>query len=97
MKSLELALEFVRNPSPMHLRAWQKRMGYTYDTAAEALDVARSTYGRMLAGATTGKVVDRQSAVDRRTALACLAIEVGLSPFELLEKEKPSPTGSACL
>lgn len=91
MKSLKLAQEFVRHPSPAHLRAWQIRMGYTYDTAAEALGVVRSTYGRMLAGQATGKVVERLSAVDRRTALACLAIEMGLSPFDPLEKENATP------
>lgn len=90
MKSLKLAQEFVRHPSPTHLRAWQIRMEYTYDTAAEALGVVRSTYGRMLAGAAMGKAVERQSAVDRRTALACLAIEMGLSPLEPLKKENQS-------
>ena len=94
MKSLSLAQEFVRHPSPAHLRAWQIRMGYTYDTAAEALGVVRSTYGRMLAGATTGKAVERLSAVDRRTALACLAIEMGLSPVEPPEKENHRQAGT---
>lgn len=32
----------------MTLRAWQARHGFTYDTAAEALGVSRSTYRRLL-------------------------------------------------
>lgn len=34
------------------LRAWQKRMGYTYATASEALGVSRSTYGLWLKSGT---------------------------------------------
>ena len=36
--------------TPDDLRAWQARMGYTYDTAAEALGVSRATYAEWLAG-----------------------------------------------
>lgn len=50
------------------LRAWQAQQGYTYDTAAAALGVSRSAYAAWLAGAN----------IDKRTALACLAIAAGL-------------------
>jgi transcriptional regulator with XRE-family HTH domain len=58
------------------LRAWQKAMGYTYDTAAQSLGINRSTYADLLSGMsrTTGKPKD----IDRRTALACAAISAGL-------------------
>lgn len=61
------------------LRAWQAAMGYTYDTAAEALGVNRSTYADWVAGKsrTTGKPIT----IDRRTALACAAIAAGLSEW----------------
>lgn len=63
--------------TPDDLRAWQAQMGYTYDTAAQALGVSRSTYADWLAGTsrTTGKPIT----IDRRTALACSAIVAGLS------------------
>lgn len=58
------------------LRAWQAAMGYTYDTAAQALGINRSTYADLLSGVSrsTGKPKD----VDRRTELACAAIAAGL-------------------
>ena len=61
------------------LRAWQASMGFTYDTAAEALGVNRSTYADMLSGTSraTGKLKD----IDRRTALACAAIAAGLGEW----------------
>ena len=61
------------------LRAWQAAMGFTYDTAAEALGVYRSTYADLLSGVSraTGKPKD----VDRRTALACSAIADGLGEW----------------
>ena len=62
--------------TPDDLRAWQARMGYTYDTAAEALGVSRSTYAEWLAGKsrTTGKPVQ----ISRLVALACTALAAGL-------------------
>jgi transcriptional regulator with XRE-family HTH domain len=59
------------------LRAWQKAMGYTYDTAAVALGINRSTYADLLRGVsrTTGKPKE----IDRRTELACAAIAAGLN------------------
>ena len=61
------------------LRAWQVAMGYTYDSAAQALGVNRSTYADLLSGVSraTGKTKD----VDRRTALACAAIAAGLGEW----------------
>lgn len=78
--SLKLAQDFVAAPSAAGLSAWQKRMGFTYESASNALGMARSAYARMLAGEGSGREVTKKTAVDRRTALACLAIEAGLSP-----------------
>lgn len=65
--------------TPDQLRAWQAHMGYTYDTAAKALGVSRSTYADWLSGRsrTTGRVID----VDLRTGLACSALDAGLGPW----------------
>lgn len=56
---------------PDSLRAWQERMGFSYETAAEALNIGRTTYAEM--------VLDK-SRIDLRTALACAAIEQGIKP-----------------
>lgn len=58
--------------TPADLRAWQARMGYTYDTAAEALGISRSGFAKLLAGA---------HPIDKRTALACAAIASGIAPL----------------
>ena len=65
--------------TPDDLRAWQAHMGYTYDTAAAALGVSRSSYADWLAGTsrTTGKPIQ----VSRLVALACAALAAGLSPW----------------
>lgn len=57
---------------PDALREWQKRMGLTFDAAAQALDIGRTTYAEMLNG---------ESRIDLRTALACRAIEKGIDPL----------------
>jgi hypothetical protein len=57
---------------PVALREWQDRMGYTFDLAAAALDIGRTTYAEMISGATR---------IDLRTSLACVALESGLEPF----------------
>ena len=57
--------------TPDDLRTWQSAQGYTYDTAAQALGVSRSTYAAWVGGTTR---------IDRRTALACAAISAGLEP-----------------
>lgn len=54
------------------LRAWQARMGYTYDSAAKALGVSRATYARFVAG---------PGDVSRTVALACAALAAGMEPF----------------
>lgn len=77
----ELGQEFIREPTSDGLRAWQARMGFGYDSAADALGISRSGYALMLAGNTPGREVTRITQVDRCTALACVAIEAGLSPF----------------
>ena len=62
--------------TPDDLRAWAKRLGYSYDQAAEALGIHRSTWADLVAGQsrTTGKSI----VIDKRTALACAAIEAGI-------------------
>lgn len=52
------------------LRSWQSRHGYTYNTAAEALGMSRATYARYLSSA---------EVLPRWLALACAAIDAGLS------------------
>lgn len=56
--------------------AWREGMGWTQDSAAEALGVTRATYQRMERGEDwkTGKAV----VIDRRTELACAAISAGI-------------------
>lgn len=63
--------------TPADLRSWQAAMGYTYDTAAAALGISRSTYADLVSGTsrTTGKPIEQ---LDRRTALACAALAAGL-------------------
>ncbi len=60
------------------LQAWQARMGLSQRGAAEALGVSLSTYQAWARGhdVRTGRAVT----IDRRTALACAAIESGLLP-----------------
>lgn len=58
--------------TPADLRAWQAHMGYTYDTAAQALGVNRATYARWLAG---------PGDVSKCVALACAALAAGLGPW----------------
>lgn len=54
------------------LRAWQQRLGYTYDTAAEELGMHRATYARYL---------KNEGELPRWLAWACAAISEGLVPF----------------
>lgn len=58
--------------TPDDLRAWQAQMGYTYETAAQALGVSRSGYAKLVLG---------QSVIDLRTALACGALAAGVEPW----------------
>ena len=65
--------------TPDDLRAWQASMGYTYNTAAQALGVSRSTYADWLAGRsrTTGKPIK----ISRLVALACAALAAGVGEW----------------
>jgi transcriptional regulator with XRE-family HTH domain len=54
------------------LRAWQAQMGYTYETAAQALGMSRSGYAKLVLG---------NAKIDLRTALACAAIVAGIKPL----------------
>ena len=58
---------------PAALRAWQAYMGYTYETAAEALGISRSGFAKLLAG---------DHPIDKRTALACAALAAGLELWQ---------------
>ena len=58
--------------TPDDLRAWQARMGYTYETAAAALGISRSGFAKLLAG---------DHPIDKRTALACNALAVGMKEW----------------
>lgn len=58
--------------TPADLKAWQQAMGYTYETAAEALGISRSGFQKLLSGA---------NPIDKRTALACAAIAAGVPPW----------------
>lgn len=60
--------------TPDDLRAWQKEMGYTYDTAADALGMSRSGYANLVLG---------KSGIDLRTALACAALAAGLDEWHI--------------
>lgn len=55
------------------LRSWQSHMGYTYDTAAQALGLSRAGYAKMVLG---------KSPIERRTALACAALAAGLDEWQ---------------
>ena len=47
-------------------------MGYTYETAAEALGISRSGFAKLLAG---------DHPIDKRTALACAALAAGMDAW----------------
>jgi hypothetical protein len=66
--------------TPEPLRAWQARMGFTNIEAAEALGMSLGSYVQLRKGISrnTGYPVR----IDRRTALACAAIEHGIKPLE---------------
>jgi predicted transcriptional regulator len=60
---------------------WHERMNYTYVSGAKALGVSRAAYANYLSG------VRRDSGTpvhyDRKTALACAALESGIKPLGL--------------
>ena len=51
------------------LKDWQARHGYTYETAAQALGIGRTTYYEYLR---------RENPLPRTLVLACLAIDAGI-------------------
>lgn len=55
--------------TPTELRDWQKQMGLTTYTAADALGVCRRTYSRWVTG---------EAPISRITALACAALKAGI-------------------
>lgn len=59
--------------TPATLARWQARMGLTQQQAADALGVSRSTYMEWLRG--TSRTRGNPVTIDRRTALACKALE----------------------
>ena len=58
--------------TPADLAHWQKHMSFTYDTAAEALGIGRSTYAGYLKDGNIPLVV----------ALACGALAYSVAPYE---------------
>ena len=54
-------------------------MGYTHETAAEALGISRSGFAKLLAG---------DHPIDKRTALACAAIAAGLVEWWQVEADR---------
>lgn len=62
--------------TPGDFRAWQAHMGYTYETAAEALGMSRSGFAKLLAG---------DHPIDKRTALACAALAAGVGEWAAAE------------
>ena len=52
------------------LRAWQKQMNLTYESAAAALSVSRATYARYI-----------QNGAPLSIGLACAALAAGLPPY----------------
>lgn len=81
----------VRNGSARRLHAWRERVGMTQRQAAEALGMALNNYQRLERGRDWN--TDRETAIDRRTELACIAIERGLRHSRLPESEE----GLGCL
>lgn len=70
------------------MRAWQAHMGYTYDTAAQALGVSRAAYADWIAGRsrTTGKPIK----ISKLVALACAALAAGMCEWQ--PKGPPPPS-----
>lgn len=71
--------------TPTDLRAWQAHMGYTYDTAAAALGVSRSSYADWIAGRsrTTGKPIK----ISRIVALPCAVWWAGAAQLQRARRQ----------
>lgn len=65
--------------TPDDLRAWQKRMGFTYDTAAKALGIGRTTYAEQL----------RKNEIPQTIFLATVAVEFWPELQELRRADTP--------
>lgn len=59
------------------LKTWQNQMGYTYESASEALGVARSTYAAYV-----------KNGAPRSIMLACSAIANSLEPYSEKQQSK---------
>ena len=70
--------------TPADLRVWKAHMGYTHETAAEALGISRSGFAKLLAG---------DHPIDKRTALACAAIAAGLVEWWQVEADRALMAG----
>ena len=66
--------------TPADLRTWQARQGLTQQAAANALGMSLSGYKKLVLGLT---------AADQRTALACAAVDAGMSPWGQQNIDKP--------
>lgn len=65
--------------TPADLQIWQARMGLSQRSAADALGMSLPAYQAMLRGSSFSTGKPRR--IDRRTALACAAIEAGIQPL----------------
>lgn len=70
------SVDALEQMTPADLRAWQSKMGYTYDTASQELGVSRAAYGDWVAGRsrTTGKPITLPPLL----GYACAALAAGL-------------------
>lgn len=66
---------------PDDLRRWQSEMGYTYDTASQALGVGRQTYSNWLSG---------RSPIPGPVNLACAALVERLAPYSARDHRSAS-------
>jgi len=66
---------------PDDLRRWQAEMGYTYNTASQALGVGRQTYSNWLAG---------RSPIPGPVDLACAALVEHLAPYSARDHRSKS-------
>lgn len=70
------------------LAAWRARMGYSQREAANALGVTARTYWSMENGINPD--TKKPSHANKRTLLACAALEAGLNPISPTNEEEES-------
>lgn len=84
--------------SPLQLREWQSRLGYTNRQAAAALGISLPGYSQLLHG--IHRSSGRPLAINTRTALACAAIEAmaddALRPKDGQDDEQDTAMPDAC-